>query len=479
MQDNFPNLNNQINNSLISSKASVNNFQNNNSVSNNSAPTVVFNSNPLGSLGSGPATPYIPNSNNKKKIIIFGVIIILILGSVLGYLFLKNKNTTISSIADSLNFPSFGDANTNTFDANGQFDAEFNAEEIEGDYQDLLKIWDKPVLAFTYKKEKIVQVLQSDIVDATASGTEAALNQKTTEREADMIYFVDKSTGNIYKREIDGTQNTQPTKVSKSNIIGINYATFDGQGNHLAIVKNGQLFIDSVSAVPEGSFDTEDVVDENVSRVYSNNFDNNFIYTKKENNNNTSLFRYSNGNVAKLGTLPWTGFNIIWGSKDSIFIVMNPADNDSQKILKFNLNNAKISNFFTGMSDTIFRGDNIITSTNGTLRYKNTSGLDVDINVNTFANKCSFANDKVVICGVPDSMIDSSVENWYKGAIVYKDYVNLVDLSSGVYKEVVNPMKSINENIDVYNSNIKDNVMLFQNKKDDSLWSLDLNYYLK
>lgn len=461
----------------------LNNLNNNTQPQNLPPRNFQSNINPLGNLGFSGGGAVADDGSSKKKKIIIGAAIALVLLLIAGgvYYFVSRKNTQ-NNLTDnsSVNFPNISDNGNQYFTEPGKDINSSNASSTTNTYSSLLKIWDLPVLAYNYKREKRVEVINATYVDPTASGTEASVTQQTREIEVEMIYFVDAATGNIYKREIDGKVNTQPEKVSKTNVTGITSATFNSDTSRLAIIKGHNLIIDSVSSVQNGSYNDGNIIDTNVSRVYPNNFNSDFIYTKQE-GAGTTIYKYdtASSRTINLGSIPLTSFSIQWTSKD-IYIITNPANNDSQKILTYNPATARLSSYYTSGSETNLSGDNILMSQKGVLFYKSVSGKSLNLEVNTFANKCIFLLDTRAICGVPSVMLDNNIENWYKGASYFLDSIYMINYATGYYKNILDLQNgNNNQNIDIVNPKLGSaDKMIFQNKLDRSLWSLDLNQYL-
>jgi hypothetical protein len=98
------------------------------------------------------------------------------------------------------------------------------------------------------------------------------------------------------------------------------------------------------------------------------------------------------------------------------------------------------------------------------------------VNPVTFPEKCVWSkkNINVVYCGVPrENLTPNSLEDWYKGKITFSDDIWKYDFKAGT-SSIVSELNE--ENTDVIKSQLSDSeqYLIFVNKTNNSLWSLDL-----
>jgi len=97
----------------------------------------------------------------------------------------------------------------------------------------------------------------------------------------------------------------------------------------------------------------------------------------------------------------------------------------------------------------------------------------------TFPEKCVWSRkDKnVLFCAVPNETLDSSsLISWYKGLVSYDDQIWKYDLKTNTSSVIEDISKDTDEPIDAIKPILSDDeqYLVFVNKKDGSLWSLDL-----
>ena len=98
----------------------------------------------------------------------------------------------------------------------------------------------------------------------------------------------------------------------------------------------------------------------------------------------------------------------------------------------------------------------------------------------TLPEKCvwSSVNTAIVYCGVPDSIPDGDYpEDWYMGKVSFTDRIVKIDTSTDLVEELTLNSGSQTELMDVVDLSLNksENLLLFKNKKDLSLWSLSLD----
>ncbi len=98
----------------------------------------------------------------------------------------------------------------------------------------------------------------------------------------------------------------------------------------------------------------------------------------------------------------------------------------------------------------------------------------------TFPEKCVWSkkNKTILYCAVPTETISGgSLISWYKGLATFSDQIWKYDLKNNISSLVENFSVDTSESIDVIKPMISDSdqYLVFINKKDGSLWSVDLS----
>lgn len=104
------------------------------------------------------------------------------------------------------------------------------------------------------------------------------------------------------------------------------------------------------------------------------------------------------------------------------------------------------------------------------------NGSVTALGIRTLAEKCVWETRDVVICGVPRVIVGGEYpDDWYQGVVTFDDNLWRINTNTGI-EEIISNLTddSGNTPIDVINPILKNNILIFTNKKDLSLWMLDL-----
>lgn len=99
------------------------------------------------------------------------------------------------------------------------------------------------------------------------------------------------------------------------------------------------------------------------------------------------------------------------------------------------------------------------------------------IPIGTLSEKCVWTLDETSLyCAVPRSVTGTLPDEWYQGVVSFSDRIWRIDLDGRVAVLVVDPKTIGGVEIDAVNLSIdsENNLLVFTNKKDGSLWVYDL-----
>jgi hypothetical protein len=105
-------------------------------------------------------------------------------------------------------------------------------------------------------------------------------------------------------------------------------------------------------------------------------------------------------------------------------------------------------------------------------------GTERLLELRTLPEKCSWSlkDEAVLVCGAPDFYVRGPYPtNWYQGRFSFDDNIWAIDIDSERY-ELLYDTRESQETFDVWRPSISPSggFLVFQNKRDLSLWSLDL-----
>lgn len=441
----------------------------------------------------------------NKKIILIILVIALVLGAVFAYWFLtKNKyNPPADPFQNLTGFLPISEPNTNgqgTTPAviGGSTTTDFVTPEIPR----LRKIWATPVAGSTIL-EKDVDVIKDRI--------------KTKEKQYS-IRFIDRGNGHIYdaRAEIDST-----IKISNTTIPKVYEATFLNAGNsvitrflndttnekiltYLISIKDKPITATVTSTTTATTTPTVESLAEierkqlkDISGVYLNEnilqlavLPGNKILTLAATNDN-GIFDLLGLNGKKIKTVlshPFSEWLIYPQTELKEVVVTKPSGYVKGYAYSIDTNAGTLKKIIGNLPGLTLlpKPDGIsylgAAAANGIQLFIYSSKTEQGRNLSfaSFPEKCAWMKKErdTVICAVPSSVPQGVYpDDWYKGAISFIDNIWKINTTTGQTTLISVLATEAKENIDMINLNLSsdDKYLTFNNKKDLSLWSLDLS----
>ena len=423
---------------------------------------------------------------NKKELIIISVITIIFL-IVVGILFyFKNKNT--DKVVGG-NIPNKGESgslyskNVNQ-DNNGNQSTDNIEEENNNIYyiEGLIKIWDRPVAGYGFYKNNNDSIL----------------------------VFVDSDTGFLYQKNLSEATST-PTQITKTSYPNIREAYFLNIGNQNKVILqySANNTIKSVLAnVPyyyatPNELENITNLDNGITNISVSPDFSKAVYTVTKNkitNGKKDLFSdwylINSAGVSKIYTSDLSSWKLQITNSNEIYAYNNDTAVEKSSLYKLDRGAQLLNQIYlghTGSSYFINDGE-VLTSafTNEGLKIytnKNFYGNSFNDNnlsmlgFNTLINKCYLGLS--IICGVPREIqnYDTGLPDaWYQGLTSWQDNLYIINNNypSGQMLFDLNIDGGVNDFFDLRNIEVtkNQNHLLFINKNDGSLWSLNIGNIL-
>ena len=107
------------------------------------------------------------------------------------------------------------------------------------------------------------------------------------------------------------------------------------------------------------------------------------------------------------------------------------------------------------------------------------TGVTTNLNINTIPDKCVWSRKQVniVYCAAPKRIVQGVYpDDWYKGKVLFNDYIWKIDTTSGTTQSIIDLAQESSELFDATNLVLapSEGYMAFMNKRDLTLWGLDL-----
>jgi hypothetical protein len=298
------------------------------------------------------------------------------------------------------------------------------------------------------------------------------------------LRFVARSNGHIYEQYLDTKASG---KISNTTIPTIHEAVFAKEGQFIVyrylndMDETIQSFFGTLGGETSGGFLPENI--ESVSTAPSGA---QFFYLVPIGNDIAGyLGSFTNSKKTQIFTSAFTEWIPQWAQPNTIFLTTKPSYLFKGSLYAIN----KKTNAFTKVFGGIKGLTTLASSTGNGILYTNTSNgtpmLGVynitshsfsPLGISTITDKCVWSQDGITAyCGVPNSIQSGQYPDaWYQGIVTFNDSIVKID-TANLSSITIMDTEEINA-LDATNLTLSpDEKTLFMiNKKDSTLWSLDL-----
>lgn len=437
----------------------------------------------------------------KKILSIFGILILiglLVFGA--WYLFFRDQNSSTSNPFEDL---------TNTF--NTFFDSEIKTENtFNGDYGDLepteltretkmpilRQISSEPIAGYTFFTKEFEELEEVECVE-----NEECPEPETKKVDKYIFRFIERTNGHISETNEDTLTVTKTTNQTTQKIYN---AIFSNNGNKIVFEKLNN-FNEGIDSFVGEIVEKEEVVEEEEEPVKSTSLEikpfsiltNKIINSKDKNyfayiistvsTSKIYLKDYKTETEKMITELPLRDLNIEWGDNNHILATTKPSSGESGYSYLINTNGTyrKILGDLPGLTTKINGvGDKVLFSTSsnneiglGLLDLE--TGEEVYFSISTLPEKCVFSNidEDIIYCAAPNYISQNKMpDDWYKGKVSFDDFIWRIDLEENKIDSIYSFNVLKYGSFDLINLELtnKDEYLLFENKKDLTLWSLNL-----
>ena len=354
----------------------------------------------------------------------------------------------------------------------------------------LQKIWDKPVAGFSF--EVIPIIISSTSTNAKGESVITQTRATTT-----YLFFVEKSSGNIYKRDFS---TNKIIRVTNTTIPAVQDATFLRNGSSVVIETYNKNTLKTevfVADVPQTiSLDSptslgSPVLLQDGIFSFAPSYDGSALYYLVPNQKGSTLYRYTKekGSVF-IESLPLKDITLSVTNKD-IYVVSKP----SAYVPGFVFKTAPFVVIYggkTGFSLNPAPTNSVslvsMWSNTGLFSYVHglNNGKDQPLKDSFLAEKCSWSQtSSFLFCGGDQDVFiggGALPESWYKGDVSFRDTLYVIRSSNGSFTSdnLLSISDEGKEDIDLIKPvfNNTSSFFGFINKKDGALWLLDVSRVL-
>lgn len=301
---------------------------------------------------------------------------------------------------------------------------------------------------------------------------------------APSVRYVEKTNGHMYKMFWD---TKIQEKISNSTIPGIHEALFNGTGKtvvyrYLSEDKSISSFMATLGAT-KGEFMTPNIIDMSTSYDKTKYF----YLVESEDNNVTGvvgLFGGSGGRIVVFES-PFTEWLSQWAGNQKIFLTTKPSYSVLGSVFSLDTTNKTVSKIFgdvVGLTTLANNtGLNILYSESSNSGpklgvFNTVEGSTKDLDVYGLPEKCVWSSDNInVYCAVPNTIIGNQYpDNWYQGLISFDDYFVKINTGTGNKTTIANSLDETPIDGTYLFLDDEEKTLFFINKKDGTLWSLDI-----
>lgn len=336
--------------------------------------------------------------------------------------------------------------------------------------------------------------------DAPVAGSRAFEQTGTAIRAGTTIFrWIDRATGHIYEaRSNDATE----LRVSNTTIPSVQEGFFsdDGQSVVVRYLKGDNDTVETlVGQIASVTEKTSNGYVYNETKLVTRYLEPNILAagdSAQPNRYFTLLSGLNGGSIVAVGDYatgtpkaifesPLAQWAVSWakeklaiqtkaGSDDAGFLFFVNAAGDREKVIE---NRQGLTTLVNPDATRILFSETV----NNDLRLwvKNLEdGSERMLELRTLPEKCAWSleDESVVVCGAPDFYVRGPYPtNWYQGRFSFDDNIWAINVDSESY-ELLYDTRVGQETFDIWRPSVSPNggFLLFQNKRDLSLWSLDL-----
>jgi hypothetical protein len=400
----------------------------------------------------------------RKTKIIFITVFIIVGAIMLGVYFYNSKKSTTTNTGDTSFYQKFNPFGTSTkVDNGGDSTPDTNIVNQGGE---------------TSKETSRLHKL-TDFAIAGAVFFEDTRDEKVVPS----LRYVERATGHVYQMYLD----TKVTgKISNSTIPSVYEAIFDGKASSIIYryLSSDNQSITSFLATLGGktsSFLSSDILNISLS-PNKNKF---FSIIENKNGVIGTVKSFDETKTNQIFTSAFSEWLPQWVTEQNIYLTTKPSYLVDGVVFVLNTTNGTLSKIFGGV-----KGLTTLANSDGTLILYGASletgpklnifdiknHTSVDLDKYGLPEKCIWSNDKInVYCAVPNTVVGTQYpDSWYQGLTSFEDFFIKINTQT---KEASTLANSVNETpVDAINLilNKNEDTLFFTNKKDYTLWQLDL-----
>lgn len=404
----------------------------------------------------------------RKTKIIFIIVFIIVGAIMLGLYFYNKKNTSNTNTTTSFyqKFNPFGGSNKVTNEGDTTNNPETNTTETTEKNKKLHKLTDFAVAGAAFFED-----------------TRVSSTPGSTPEIVPSLRYVERATGHVYQMYLD---NKTIGKISNSTIPMVHETIFDSKANSMIFryLSPEDKSITSFLATLGGK---SGFLNTNILQVSLSPDKSKFFSIIKNTNGVIGVTKsFNETKTSQVFTSAFSEWLPQWVTEQSVYLTTKPSYLVDGSVFSLNISNGTLTKLFGGVAGLTtlasVDGKEILysasTNTGPRLNVFNIKNhTSVDLDKFGLPEKCIWSSDNInVYCAIPSTIKGTQFpDSWYQGIISFDDFFVKINTAT---KSVSTLANSVEEGTPVDGTNLflskTEDKLFFINKKDYTLWSLDL-----
>ena len=306
-------------------------------------------------------------------------------------------------------------------------------------------------------------------------------------------YWMDKNTGDIYYVNLAGeiykNSSGQEEKVSSQTLSGIHSVQPAADGSKAMITLN-YPFNTAITVFDASDNTFQPLPAGTISASWDPNSNNRIAYLKTNGNgtkSTISLMTLSTGKTSTVSRLYQKDLELEWAAPSALYLKQKPSSEYNSSIWSLDIKTKRFSLIINEES-----GLDVLWSPDGSTGLKFTSNgfshsfdlidnknnLLANLGAATLPSKCVFDKSEIY-CAISVEIPPRTKlpDDYLKRNILFADVLYKIDLATGEVELLIEPANTLvflNVVIDVEHLTLRDNKLLFINRYDNKLYSLDI-----
>lgn len=307
----------------------------------------------------------------------------------------------------------------------------------------------------------------------------------------DEVLFIEKETGHVLQAFL---ASRETTRITNTTIPAIQEVVWSAEGDELIlryvdetnVEESPQSFYAKIipGETGEGALEGK-FLDADILSISPQDHDAKVFYIQETGGEASGVIAHFDGtNKRQIFSSPITEWLADWNSTGSIVLATKPSAEAAGFAYLLSQNGAllPLAQNIRGLTVNVNADRTHMLWSEGRDNavflqvYNLENDESLEVGIHTLPEKCAWAGT-VAYCGVPEQIPAAKYPDaWYQGTVSFSDSVWRIDTEFGTADRIYNP-RGAGIELDIIEPRVSEggDYLVFTNKKDSTLWSLDLS----